>query len=75
MKHLYLQATQLARSTSRRTAAAAVTLPYALLRVLQLWADELPAGVSCSASVLEGTFGVLGLVLILRRKFNKTHGE
>lgn len=75
MKHLYQLATQLAGNTSRRTAAAAVTLPYAILRVLLLWVDELPAGFSCSANILEWAVGLLGLIFILIRKFDKTNGE
>ena len=75
MKHLYLLATQLADNTSRRATAAAITLPYAVLRLLLLWVDDLPVGLSCSARILEWTLGLLGLFFILIRKFDRTNGE
>ncbi|MGI9234868.1 MAG: hypothetical protein ACR2RD_14640 [Woeseiaceae bacterium] len=71
MKCLYLLATQLAGKTSGRIVTATVTLPYAVLRVLRLWVDELPFALSYSATILEWMLGILGLFVILRRKFEK----
>ena len=75
MKHLYLFAARLAGNTSRRVAATTVTLPYAVLRVLRPWVDELPAGLAVSAGIAEWTFGLLGLLFVLRHRFNKTSGD
>lgn len=52
----------------RHTSAVRAAVPYAILRVLRIALDELPAQLAISASIGEWTIAFLGLFFILRRR-------
>lgn len=74
MQRLYQIIQQLTGDPARQATAARAAVPFAILRLLRLIPDELPAALVKSVSILEWAGGLLVLLILLRQPSN-SHTE
>lgn len=70
MKRLNQLIYQLAGHTPRQGTAVKAAVPFAILRVLRVMPDEVPAVLIKSVSILEWVGGLLVLFIFLRQQSN-----